>query len=1005
VRSNSPPDTYSRPIAPDDWTRFSNPRGLILELQLCVEGDGVIDPEALSAAVAEASQACPGARLVRRGRRWVDSGTTPVVTVAGAADFDRIGLDSPLLRHQMSCYRSSCEAVLLRGAPTTVIFRAHAGVMDAQGLMLWQRQVFRALRGEAVEGATSRLTRDEAMAEIAARLGIDLPPAEGPQPGPEWRSVLGRLPSGRRRALWRRRTIDGIHSGVTAKIARLVTSYGDGEKDGLVLIPMDLRQYLPGLRSTAGLSGIIDILVREDDDWSDANASLLTALSEHQFLAHRGDPEVLNMPAPLMRETIRWLDTMARQNPDFIKERALTPYVAAVSHLGEVDLADFCADGFEATSCYSLGTSGFSPGFDVVECQGRTEVTLAWRDGPGVAERADALLNWIEEGLSPRAHRVWDGNRTERPARSDTLTSLFAAQVRRTPNAVAISGPGGELTYAALAGQAAGVTAVLAARGVGRGDRVGLVAGRSAAAIAAIWGILGTGAAYLPIDASYPNARITQLLTDATASLCLLEAPAARRDYLPPGCPGISLDDIAPAAPAWAAPGPEPGDVACVIYTSGSTGAPKGVEIEHRSLVNYVRWATREAGLDGTAKMPLIASLSFDMAGCAIYLPLLSGGTVLPVPEVNAATLREVIQDRGATAVALTPSHLDLITAAGITRSGLRVIMTAGELLRRATALRAQELFGPGCQILCQWGPTETTIVNTSHRFDPAADTDAGVPFGRPMDNNTVHLLDSRGRFVPPGEPGEAYVGGVQVARGYLGRPDLTWQKFVRLADGTRVYRTGDIARLLPTGDLAFISRADDQVKVAGHRIEPAEIAQALEHHPCVRHAAVLPRTRPGRHDKELCAYVVTTTGTPADLKEYLATHLPRYMIPAAIITVPEIPRTTNGKIDSRQLPDPFSHTPSDQAQASEDDVTTAVASIWARTLQVDSGLLDEQADFHQLGGNSMLLLTMIDEVSRSVAGSGQDEFMAELVHIIREPTLGQVCNLAKQARNKHSDQ
>jgi amino acid adenylation domain-containing protein len=1007
VVSNPTPETYSRLITPDDWSRFSTPRGLVLEIQLCVEGDGVIDPRALSAAVAVASQACPGARLVHRGRWWVDSGTAPVVKVAEAADFDRMRLESPLLRHQMTCYRSSCEVVLVQGAPTTVIFRAHAGVMDAQGAMLWQRQVFRALRGEAVEDVTSRLNRDEAMAEIAARLGIDLPPAVGSQPGPEWRPLVGPLPSGRRRSLWHRRTIDGIHAGVTAKIARLITAYGDGRKDGLVVIPMDLRQYLPGLRSTAGLSGIVDILVREDDDWSDVNACLLTALSEHQFLSHRGDPALLNMPAPLMRENTRWIDTLARQNPDFIKEQKLTPYIAAISHLGEVDLADFCADGFEATSCYSLGTSGFSPGLDLIESGGRTEVTVAWRAGPGVAEQTQALLDWIQEGLSPRDHRVWDANRTDHEAPPATLSGLFAKQVSRSPDAVAISSTEGELTYAGLSAHAAAVTAALQARGIGRGDRVGLVAGRSPAAIAAIWGILAAGAAYLPIDASYPDTRITGLLTDAQAPVCLLEPPHGQRDLLPAGCQPITLGNapapLDPLADVQAVQ-VQPDDVACVIYTSGSTGTPKGVEIEHRALVNYVRWATREARIDATTRMPLIASLAFDMAGCAIYLPLLNGGTVLPVPDVNAATLRHAIEDRGATAIAITPSHLDLINHSGITRSTMRVIMTAGELLRRSTALRAREIFGPHCAILCQWGPTETTIVNTSHTFDPDTDTDAGVPFGRPMDNNTVYLLDRRGRHVPPGEPGEACVGGTQLARGYLGRPDLTWARFTRLADGTRIYRTGDIARRLPDGDLVFIARTDDQVKIAGHRIEPAEIAQALEDHPDVRQAVVIPRTRPGRHDKELCAYITGDTGaSPADLKEFLAARLPRHMIPAAIIAVPEIPRTPNGKTDARQLPDPFSSAPSTDAPVSHrDHITSTVAGIWARTLQVDPHLIYDQTDFRELGGTSMLMLTMIDEVSRTVAGDAQAEFMAELDQLIREPTLGRLSEIARQTRISH---
>ena len=1003
-------ETYSRPVTADEWWRLGAPQGLSTEVQFCVEGDGSIDPAALSAAVATASRACPGARLVRRRQTWVDSGRTPDVRVAEADGFDRVRLDSPLLRAPLACQgRSSCEVVLVQGKPATVIFRAHPSVMDGRGVMLWQREVFRALRGEPAVPADSRLTHEDVMAEIAARLGIALPEPTAPSEN-HWRSVMGTVPSGPRRSVWRRRTIDGIHLGVSAKIARLVTAYGAEGGEGLVGMPVDLRQFLPGLRTTAGVTGHVKIHVGQDDDWTDVDAKLLTGLGELQFLANRGDPAVLTMSVPFMREMRRWLDNMARQHHGTVREKRLAEFVAGVSHLGAVDLDDFCADGFEATSCYCLGAVSFAPEFDIIESRGRTEITLTWRDGPGVAERAEALLDHVAEHLSPRAHRAWDANHTSRPVPPETLTRLFARQAEQTPGAVAVcSRTDGELTYAELDGRAAAVAAALQARGLGRGDRIGLVAGRSPAAITAIWGILKAGAAYLPIDDSYPDARITQLLTDAGAAACLLEPPAGQRDCLPPGCPGIGLDTLPRVAPGWRDVDSEPGDLACVIYTSGSTGAPKGVEIEHRSLVNYVQWAAREAGLDDSARMPLVASISFDMAGCAIYLPLLNGGTVLPVREVNAVTLREVLEDGGATAMAITPSHLELINQSGVRRSAMRVIMTAGELLRRATAMRARDIFGPQCRILCQWGPTETTIVNTSHEFDPGRDTDAGVPFGRPMDNNTVYLLDPQGRFVPPGEPGEAYVGGVQVARGYLGRADLTRQRFVCLADGTRVYRTGDIARLLPTGELAFISRADDQVKVAGHRIEPAEVAQALEEHPGVREAAAIARSRPGRHDKELCAYVTGDSGvTVAGLKEFLAGRLPRYMVPAAIVTVPEIPRTANGKTDPSRLPDPFGETASGEASAGgrpgtpaggRDAITSAVADIWARALQLDPHLIDEQTDFRELGGSSMLMLSMIDEVNRSVVEGGPEEFLSQLAQIIRKPTLRTVSIVARQTR------
>lgn len=997
MAANSASKKYSRRIARGEWWLLAAPRGRAMEIQLCVEGDGAIDPAALAAAVATASQACPGARLTRRGRRWVDSGQAPAVRVAEAAGFHRTRLDSPLLREPLARNgKPSCEVILLPGSPTTVIFRAHHAVMDGSGAMRWQAQVFRALRGEEVEGATTELDSELIMAEVAAKLGRDLPEPESPaakSAGRTWGpALLGKASAGSRQSMWRRRVIEGTHPAATAKIARLVTTLVGG--NGSILVPVDLRQYLPGVRTTVLAAAEVEFRVSADEDWTDVDASLLTALNEHQFLVGPSSSRWLKQRLSVLRMVRNGVD-------DKIRKAGACDLTASVSHLGTVDLADFCAGGFEATGYYSLGCVNFPPEFDVVESQGRTEVTVAWYDGPGVGERAEAMLDWIADQLSPPENRVWDGNRTDRTAPPATLTSLFAEQVRRTPRAVAISGEDGDMTYAELSQRSAAVAAALRACGITRDDRVGLVAGRSAAAIVAIWGILRAGAGYLPIDASYPDARIAQVLADAGAKVCLLESPGLGRDFLPAGCAGVLLSSV-PKHVEWQDPDVAPGDLANVIYTSGSTGTPKGVEIEHGSMVNYVRWVTREAGIDASTRMPLVASISFDMAGCAIFPPLLAGGTVLPVREVNAVTLREVLEDGSANTLAITPSHLDLITQSGVRRSALRVVMTAGELLRRSTAVRARELFGPECRILCQWGPTETTIVNTSHEFDPETDTEPGVPFGRPMDNNTVYLLDSRGRSVPPGEPGEAYVGGVQVARGYLGRPDLTRQRFVRLADGSRAYRTGDIVRRLPSGELSFISRIDDQVKVAGHRVEPAEVAQVLEDHPDVRQAAVVPRTRPGRTGKELCGYVVCDGDVePAVLTEFLAGRLPRYMIPAVIIAVAEIPRNANGKTDVRQLPDPFAGGSGGLDAAGHDDVTNAVVSIWARTLQVDAQLIDEETDFRQIGGNSILLLTMIDEVSRSVAGDGQAEFMRELGRILREPTLGQVSGLARQARAK----
>jgi hypothetical protein len=417
ARSGS--EAYSRPISPDDWMMLAAPDGLVTEIQLCVEGHGAIDPGALSAAVAAAADACPGTRLVRRGRRWVDSGAAPAVRVAEAGDFDRARLDSPLLRSPLARrHGASCEVILVRGTPATVIFRAHHAAMDGKGAMFWQAQVFRALRGEAVEEARSRLTVDDVLAEVAAELGTDLPPKAPVEKRADWHPPLGELPAGPRLSLWRRRTIDGAHPAATAKVVREVVRHGGGP--GRVLVPVDLRQYLPDLRTTGAASGSVKVQVEAEDDWGSVQASLLTALSEHQYLACQGTRGLLRIPSPLLRSLYRWLDRQAGKNSKFLVGSGVIDYVACVSHLGAVDLASLCLDGFEATSCYILGCVTFIPAIDIVECGGRTEITVAWRDGPGAAEAAEAMLDQIEERLSPSDYRSWDGNRTAREAPAAT---------------------------------------------------------------------------------------------------------------------------------------------------------------------------------------------------------------------------------------------------------------------------------------------------------------------------------------------------------------------------------------------------------------------------------------------------------------------------------------------------------------------------------------------------------------------------------------------------------
>ena len=396
-----------------------------------------------------------------------------------------------------------------------------------------------------------------------------------------------------------------------------------------------------------------------------------------------------------------------------------------------------------------------------------------------------------------------------------------------------MSGPDGDHSYAELDRRARIVAHALRERGIGRDQVVGLLADKTFNAIAGAWGTLFAGAAYLPMDPSHPDTRVHALLTDADAPVCLVTKAQSGRACLPANCTEIVLDDLPDEVPqAGGDTLPEPGDLAYVVYTSGSTGAPKGVEIEHASLANYTNWATREHGIDDTTRLPLLCSLSFDVAEISLILPLTVGGTVLLMrEEISHLALDEVL-DNGATMLALTPSHLDLITRLNLRPRNVRTLIVIGEQFARSVAARAQELFGPECRIINLYGPAEATIAVGHHDFSLAADTAAAVPIGIPFDGASYHVFDANRCYVAQGEAGELYLGGAQLARGYRNRPDLTRERFVRLADGSRVYRTGDIVRRLPSGDLEYLGRTDDQLKILGHRIDPPRSLPPLRRTP-----------------------------------------------------------------------------------------------------------------------------------------------------------------------------
>ncbi|HKV09679.1 MAG TPA: amino acid adenylation domain-containing protein, partial [Thermoanaerobaculia bacterium] len=473
---------------------------------------------------------------------------------------------------------------------------------------------------------------------------------------------------------------------------------------------------------------------------------------------------------------------------------------------------------------------------------------------------------------------------------------------------------------------------------------------------AALLGVLEAGGAYLPLDPAYPRERLAFMLEDSGARVLLTRGSLA--GVFPEGHGAAVLDLEAGLAADLAAPpaaGTGPDGLAYVLYTSGSTGRPKGVQVSHGALVNFLVSMLREPGLRPDDVLLAVTSLSFDIAALELYLPLLAGARIeLASTAVAGDGLRllALLRAAGATFLQATPATWRMLLEAGWEEGDrLRLALCGGEALQGELAAHLLRRCG---ELWNVYGPTETTVWSTQLRVEAAGD--AVVPLGRPLANTRVHALDARGIPVPPGAPGELWIGGRGVARGYLGRPDLTALRFApdpfSPEPGARLYRTGDLVRQRPDGVLEFLGRADHQVKVRGFRIETGEVEAALAAHPAVRETVVVVRAEGG--DARLVAYVAATEAPPAaaELRDHLRRSLPEPMVPSAFVFLDALPLTPNRKVDRKALPAPEVETAAGFV-APRTPVQEIVAAVWSEVLGVPRIGLED--DFFALGGHSLL--------------------------------------------------
>ncbi|MFG3247807.1 amino acid adenylation domain-containing protein [Streptomyces sp. NPDC048187] len=555
-------------------------------------------------------------------------------------------------------------------------------------------------------------------------------------------------------------------------------------------------------------------------------------------------------------------------------------------------------------------------------------------------------------------------------AHAENVVAAFQTRAEATPDAVALVYGDETVSYARLRERAAHVAHLLTERGVGPESVVGLAMERSASLVVAMLGVLTAGAAHLPLDPGHPEARLAFMVEDSGACLVLADRDVDFTDGVP-----VLRADALPALRAdlsrttGEAPAIHPEQQACVLYTSGSTGRPKGVTITHRGIVRLA-CDTDYLGFGPSDVVAQVANTSFDAATWEVWGALLNGARLVGIRKDEALTpglLRARVVEHGVTAMLLTTALFHrCVDAEPAMFASMRTLFFGGEAAdaQRVAALRAAV---PGLRLVNAYGPTEgTTIASTYDIVEPALDA-ARVPIGRPIADTRLHVLDPYGQESGIGVPGELYIGGAGLARGYVGRPDLTAERFVPspFGVGERLYRTGDVVRWREDGALEYLGRADTQVKIRGVRIEPDEIAGVLSMHRDVRAAVVDVQGADG--SERLVAYVVPRgerRATPRELRAYAASRLPEAMVPARYVTLPELPVTPNGKLDRRALPAP-SDEDGVQAEtyvAPRGATEELVARVWGELLGVPR--MSAHDDFFALGGHSLLATQAVTRVA-----------------------------------------
>jgi amino acid adenylation domain-containing protein len=970
-------------------------------IHLVVEGIGVIDPKALQIAVEKASEACPAARLIQSGGMWIDSYRTPPVHLLNNGQFD--GKDFTkikLLEKKIDSQKGpTSEVIILQLNPMIVVFRVFHGTMDGKGVLLWINNTFRALRGETlipIKGKETDLSFLKLQKNHSHKNNFMF----------DVRTLDQRFTI-ENHQVWRQRlTIPGRPACLVAKIAETITSYGTSHNNRF-LVPVDMRRHQKKHLSNANLTLPIFLETTKEDSWCEIHKNLLTGLQNNQEMNLKSADLgfLIKMPRLLLNWGIRAMNAWQNLTNKHV-------IGGVISDLGMVDLEALTTDDFQAKTLYSLTVQQpFAP-FTVAIASNKyaTEIMISCYENKQLIDHANLILKAIKNNNCTQ-HADVDFNSTKKAYPSHkTVLHLIEEQINKSPDAIAIRYAEKTFSYSTLGGQIDQIAEHLLRLGIGSGNTVAVYMNRSELLMPAILAVLKTGAAYIPLDCESPMDRINKILQHSNISVCITDTKLKHRLSSIEGGSLVVIDDIdlnkqKVSFNCLA----ESDQIAYQMYTSGSTGLPKGVQIEHRSLVNYLQWAKDEYLVNEQSSFPLFASIAFDSTITSMFLPLIAGGNIELFDEkISHSVLKKITESQRITHVKLSPAHLQLVANIDHIPGCPKMLIIGGEQLNLKLVERIYDLCGYDWKIINEYGPTEATVGCITYTYDPALElSGSAVPIGRPIMNTKVYLLDKDRRPITTGLVGEIYISGDCLARAYANDPTLTEQKFVILFEGERAFKTGDLAQFNENGDLVYISRIDEQISIHGNRIEIGEIENAIVEYKGIAEAALIVKQNKAGKNVLIAFYTAENSIDEESLKKHLQRRLPSYVQLHFFVHLDVMPLTFNHKVNKQALPIPDINVNFCNEQGVGEAVSVQeqiLIEIWREVLELEKDCHIRLSDnFYYLGGDSLGMLIVLNEIIARILDNQHEElFMKKMNDIVKSPTIKNFSRILSTIKEAH---